>query len=73
MGEAQPPDPSRCPLCGESNRCAMEIEGETGQKQAACWCMAVDFSADLLARVPAEKRRLACICARCAAQAALQD
>lgn len=73
MGEALPPDPSRCPLCGESNRCAMEIERETGRKQPACWCMAVDFSEPLLARVPAEKRRLACICARCAAQHALQD
>lgn len=73
MGEAQPPDPSRCPLCGESNRCAMEIERETDGKQPACWCMEANFSEDLLARVPAEKRRLACICARCAAQAALQD
>jgi hypothetical protein len=26
----------------------------------------VDFSADLLARVPAEARRLACICRACA-------
>ena len=31
------------------------------------------FGEPLLARVPAEKRRLACICARCAAQHALQD
>ena len=28
-------DPSRCPLCGEANRCAMEIERETGQRAAA--------------------------------------
>jgi hypothetical protein len=68
-------DPSRCPLCGESNRCAMEIERETGQAQPPCWCMDADFnfSEALLARVPAEKRRLACICARCAAQAVTQD
>ena len=64
------PAPSRCPLCGESNRCALEIERETGQAQPPCWCMAADFSEALLARVPAAQRRLACICARCAAQEA---
>jgi len=51
----------------------MEIERETGQPQPACWCMEVDFSEALLARVPEAQRRLACICKRCAAQAALQD
>jgi hypothetical protein len=45
----------------------MEIERETGMKQAACWCAQVDFSADLLARVPAKARDQACICAACAA------
>ncbi|MES3001948.1 MAG: cysteine-rich CWC family protein [Pseudomonadota bacterium] len=60
-------DPSRCPLCGEPNRCAMEIERETGAKQQTCWCTQVDFTADLLARVPAPARNQACICAVCAA------
>ncbi|HET7834490.1 MAG TPA: cysteine-rich CWC family protein [Variovorax sp.] len=73
MNAVQRPDPSRCPLCGESNRCALEIERETGQAQPACWCMEVDFSEDLLARVPEGQRRMACICARCAAQEALQE
>jgi hypothetical protein len=50
----------------------METERETGQPQPACWCLQADFSEALLARVPAGQRRLACICARCAAQAALQ-
>lgn len=72
MGESAGPDPSRCPLCGEANRCAMEVARETGQAQPPCWCMDADFSTDLLARVPAEKRRLACICARCAALAVTQ-
>jgi hypothetical protein len=44
----------------------MEVERTTGQKQPPCWCTQVDFSADLLARVPAEQQRLACICADCA-------
>lgn len=75
MVEAVSVDPSRCPLCGEANRCAMEVERETGLKQPPCWCMAtnVDFSRELLARVPTDKRRLACICARCAALAVVQD
>ncbi|AMO23382.1 cysteine-rich CWC family protein [Ramlibacter tataouinensis] len=59
-------DPSRCPLCGQLNRCAMEVERLTGEKQPPCWCTQVDFSTGLLARVPAEAQRLACICPACA-------
>jgi hypothetical protein len=56
-----------CPLCGQINQCIMEIERETGIKQTEpCWCTGVKFDADLLARVPPEKRNLACICATCA-------
>ncbi|RYY63188.1 MAG: hypothetical protein EOO24_58045 [Comamonadaceae bacterium] len=61
------PDPTACPLCGAGNLCANEIERTTGVKQEACWCTGVDFSADLLARVPEPARRKACICAACAA------
>ena len=61
-------DPTRCPICGQPNRCAMEVERATGVKQDACWCTQVDFSPDLLARVPAAARRQACICAECAAK-----
>lgn len=62
-----------CPLCGGVNQCAMEIERESGVKQAApCWCTEVKFDADLLARVPPEKRNLACICAACATSVDLQ-
>ncbi|MGV3572597.1 MAG: cysteine-rich CWC family protein [Ramlibacter sp.] len=64
------PDPTACPLCGTRNRCAVEIERETGVKQDACWCTQVDFSAELLARVPAAARDRACICAACARAAA---
>ena len=73
MGETPPIDPSRCPLCGQANRCALEIERETGRKQASCWCMQADFSAELLDNVPLERRGLACICASCAALAIVQD
>lgn len=69
MTPAPAVDPSRCPLCGEPNRCAMEVERETGQKQPPCWCTQVDFSEDLLARVPTEAKRQACICRACAEKA----
>jgi hypothetical protein len=46
----------------------MEIERETGVKQGPCWCAQADFSAALLARVPPQAQRKACICATCAAR-----
>ena len=60
------PDPARCPLCGGANACAMERQRQTGQPQPPCWCTQVDFGADLLARIPDEARRKACICRACA-------
>jgi len=63
---AASPDPSRCPVCGAANRCAMELERETGVKQEACWCTRQDFGAELLARVPPAAQRRACICLACA-------
>ncbi len=68
-----PATANKCPLCGHVNKCAMEIERETGLKQAPCWCTGVKFDADLLARVPAEKRNLACICEKCAQSANLSS
>ena len=44
----------------------MELEHATGVKQDACWCTGVAFGPELLARVPAEAQRLACICPACA-------
>lgn len=60
------PSPDVCPLCGQTNQCALEIERATGQKQAACWCTQASFSTDVLSRVPPDARNRACICARCA-------
>ena len=62
-------DPSRCPLCGQDNRCAMEIERDTGQVQPPCWCVDATFSPGLFARIPTEARGQACICAACVAKA----
>lgn len=57
---------SHCPLCGKANQCAMEVEKATGEKQPPCWCTRVDFSAELLEKVPLEARGKACICEACA-------
>ncbi|MGJ7485782.1 cysteine-rich CWC family protein [Variovorax sp. LT2P21] len=64
-------DPARCPLCGETNACAMEIERTTGVAQGPCWCMTARFDQGLREQVPETARGLACICARCAAAADL--
>jgi hypothetical protein len=61
-----PLDPARCPLCGQPNQCAMEVQRATGVPQPPCWCTRVVFSAEVLARVPAEAQRRACICQHCA-------
>jgi hypothetical protein len=64
---SRPPDtdPSRCPLCGGDNRCAMELQKATGQAQPPCWCVSQTFSAELLARLPAQAQGVACICSAC--------
>ncbi|MBT9550537.1 MAG: cysteine-rich CWC family protein [Hydrogenophaga sp.] len=61
-------DPTRCPLCGGDNRCAMEVEKATGEPQPPCWCVTETFSPDLLARLPEAAQGQACICARCLAR-----
>jgi hypothetical protein len=55
-----------CPLCGQPNCCARQRERETGLPQEACWCTQVAFGPELLARVPREAQRRACICPACA-------
>jgi len=54
-------DSARCPLCNTANACVM-AQGGGGP----CWCENVDFSAELLARVPEPARDKVCICRRCA-------
>ena len=59
-------DASKCPLCGKTNRCVMEIERKTGINPGPCWCVGLDFSADLLKKLPPEAQGKACICEACA-------
>ncbi|MBL0421404.1 cysteine-rich CWC family protein [Ramlibacter sp. AW1] len=58
--------PDTCPLCGGPNGCAVEVARARGEPPpASCWCTAQRFSPDLLARVPGQARRRACICPHC--------
>lgn len=63
-------DPTRCPLCGGDNRCAMEIERETGEVQPPCWCVSTSFPPGLLDSLPEAARGQACLCMRCVTAAA---
>lgn len=65
MTTPAPVDPTRCPLCGQDNRCAMEREKATGRTQPPCWCVDTRFPPDLLQRLPPEAAGMACLCADC--------
>ncbi|MEX8518918.1 MAG: cysteine-rich CWC family protein [Leptothrix sp. (in: b-proteobacteria)] len=60
---AQPLAAHRCPLCGGPNGCA---PAQAGRFDVACWCTTTRIPAEVLARIPAEQRGLACVCQRCA-------
>ncbi|MDD4944148.1 cysteine-rich CWC family protein [Rhodoferax sp.] len=66
MQATEPYPPQNCPLCGQPNQCAMEIERATGIKQPPCWCSQTVFSADALNQIPDAARGKACLCAACA-------
>ncbi|QTD45833.1 cysteine-rich CWC family protein [Ottowia testudinis] len=59
-------DPTRCPLCGVPNACAMEHGRASGQPQPPCWCTQAVFDARLFDRLPDAARGTACICRACA-------
>ena len=52
-----------CPLCGGPNGCAPAVSGSF---DSPCWCTTLRIPAEVLARVPAAQRGLACICRACA-------
>lgn len=56
-------DPLRCPLCGQSNQCAITA----GLPPETCWCMTGTISPAALEAIPDALRRQACLCPRCAA------
>lgn len=57
--------PALCPLCGQANQCAIEIERTTGVQQPPCWCAQTMFSAELLRKIPEPARGVACLCPAC--------
>ena len=56
-----PVDPAICPLCGRPNSCARAADPNSTK----CWCGQEVFPPELLARVPEEAARKACICLDC--------
>jgi hypothetical protein len=58
-------DPTRCPLCGQANECANQVELATGVKQSSCWCTQLTFDPVLFDRLPEAARRKICICPAC--------
>jgi hypothetical protein len=56
-------DPTKCPLCGRPNECAVAA----GQDAESCWCMTATMSPSALASIPPDAQGKVCICARCAA------
>ncbi len=55
-------DPARCPLCGGPNECQL---CSVAAYKGPCWCMREEIPDELLAHVPENSRRRACICGSC--------
>lgn len=51
-----------CPLCSGPNECQ---QCTSAAYKGPCWCASVSIPEELLARVPAESRRRACLCRGC--------
>ncbi|MBM3809941.1 MAG: cysteine-rich CWC family protein [Acidimicrobiia bacterium] len=65
--DTTPVDPSRCPLCGEANRCGAESGAGT------CWCYSVQIPDEVLNRLPPAGPNRACICQKCASAHHVSD
>jgi hypothetical protein len=59
-------NPTLCPLCGQPNQCALEIERASGLAQPPCWCSKLSFEEATLQRIPAAAKGKACVCLLCA-------
>ncbi len=62
MNVLSPLDPAHCPFCGQANGCQLCTPAAY---KGPCWCATMEIPDELLARVPAEQRNRACICAEC--------
>ncbi|MCZ8221975.1 MAG: cysteine-rich CWC family protein [Acidovorax sp.] len=61
-----PTSPSRCPLCGAANQCAIAA----GRPPESCWCMVQPIAPAALAAVPTAQRGQICICPACGTMSA---
>jgi len=51
-----------CPVCGDSNQCAMA----SGKPVSECWCISVTIAPQALAAIPAPAVGKYCLCPKCA-------
>ncbi|GAA5314988.1 MAG: cysteine-rich CWC family protein [Candidatus Pelagadaptatus aseana] len=51
-------DQFQCPFCHQSNACG-------AQDDKPCWCFTLSVPQELLALLPEQARRKACVCQRC--------
>jgi hypothetical protein len=58
-----PPAETACPICGEPNQCAA---AQSGSFDKPCWCMEVEFTEQVLSKLPAGDAGVACVCRACA-------
>ena len=61
-------DPAICPLCGNTNMCAMEVAKATGKPLERCWCVEAVFTPEVLKALPENAKGKACICAECSSK-----
>jgi len=67
MPETNVLDLTRCPICGQTNACGMELAKLKGLGEPEhCWCMNASFAPELFANLPESLLGKACICASCA-------
>jgi len=51
-----------CPLCGETNQCAISL----GKPPEQCWCQSSAIDKSALAKIPPAQAGKTCICPKCA-------
>jgi len=51
-------DTTQCPLCQQSNLCAVNAS-------EPCWCVSSNIKPELLERVPTALSKKSCVCKKC--------
>ena len=61
-------DPAKCPLCGSTNMCAMEVAKATGRPLERCWCVDAVFTPEVLKALLEAAKGKACVCFNCSSK-----